>query len=524
MSSKNIEYIEIGKGDWRGNQIKADYSTQDNEKLITDPTRFNLLGGSFLGKILANELGSFSSEELKIYNESIRGDNNSISPKMFSIGGYSNILCINREYYDEVIGRINDTYNLVDDSPIKDGSKLLFLKTSNFPRRKLDLLTSRRGKLKDLSTVRNVDKADRIIEDVTRVRKIVSSSYEKIDANSKSYGYKHFYLVVTSNNGRNYLVSLDMDTYRDIARKNITYIGGNFLKAGLPKTYNALLYCINYPVFLGEKTSKFHPLGTGSGEYGIIASLDRLVPIDSVLPQSQIKFDINSIELFEGCFKDNTTFLTSNHIDVINRRLTLTDTSKLYAGVGNQEMTYEEYKGINSALLDASHSYENKNVIAMTLESLTSYDIDKSILFLSLIFRNLFHKHRYASSVMNTSVSSLYELCDSITEFSKDDRYASNILQMIKRITDKGYECNVPLTLLVDEYKLQDVKVGIDEFIKNYNLASLFDTNISIEFKIKEDLSFNLIKDVDISKYEVKLLTSNKMKEVKELLRDSVKV
>jgi hypothetical protein len=365
-----------------------------------------------------------------------------------------------------------------------DNDKLLFLSSVDFPRRKLNALVSTYGKVKNITTVRNVDRATKIISNKTATKDFLKnmSSINLVNQYNNRLAINVRY---NSNNkfdsqldpsikiNRTFYADLDSDICLEFKRLNLLYSNEEFLK-NYSFIYNTLLRVINDPAdFI-----------YGSNAYNTSnLSFDR----------DLVMYDIENIEVL-GRLSGGGVYIDEDYLDIVQKGLKVIDVSKVYAAIGNKVMDYKEFRDIDKIIGDAINA-SNISVVSMALESLTTFDIDKSILYLSLIFRNAFYIKRYGTNVMNTSVRSLYEHCRNVSKF--DQNLSTN--EIIKTLYKQNLDITVPLSFLVDESGLKnhinDTRVRLRGSSK---INGVFDIDFKVKISIDPQIAEVINMDIDL--------------------------
>src|SRR4029078_1096780 len=157
----------------------------------------------------------------------------------------------------------------------------------------------------------------------------------------------------------------------------------------------------------------------------------------------------------------------------------IVDISALYKTVGNQEMTFADYKRIDHALNTAFTGNSNAQTIGKFIgENFPSYDVDKSIFYMSVLFKTYFRQRKH---LMNTNIKSLYEFCDRIAGFH------NNNIAMMKNIIDAGYKMKIPASFIYQFSNVSRYIAGYKNDLKNQGFQSYIKVDILEELKAHID-------------------------------------
>lgn len=362
-------------------------------------------------------------------------------PRVIEIN--KNNVFVNYSEYKNIITQLS-TYIDHDAPPIEENDKLLFMKSVNFPRRKLENI-SLYSKIKNLKPVRKSENATKIIGNKSEFKDLIKAIESNIDNRVKqsmvSPGYYSRRLLVKTTNG-------------------------TFLSPSISPRVK-----LNNPIITKEEFET-HPL--------------------NIELQSNVQLTLTNEHTFvEGeLFVELCDTLSGfeQWIEAYNNNWIVTDISELYKVIGTTVIDFQEFERLSN-LIGRSVG-NNVNVLKMVAENLPSYDVDKSMFYLSLLFKNHFQRNQ---SFMNTNVKSLYDFCNSACGFNR------SIPQMIKELGAKGYQMNIPFSFFVNN---SGIKYNVSSTLRQAQDVGL---NAEIKVSISEELMEHLYMDVDLDEFNKNL-------------------
>ncbi len=438
------------------------------------------------------KLGPDSLEEKNKQYE----QDSTISPKVIDVGGYRMTLDIGALNYRDVVSKLNNPVSSDDTLDVLvDNEKLFFMDSVKFPRRKLSLLTDRNGKINNISTVRSPGKATKIIANKYKLRerlKLVKSDYKNNGVQAHSYGICIQTTCIEDSPKKTYKVGDKLMFYCSFQEDKIAklFIDSDFKYANREhlKTYHKeflrlIEVHINNPQVITNPS--YRP---PDSHWERTQNLPSNTPV-IYLSVDNIELVVSNGPLDEDCYVDK------DYIDCINQGLTVIDVSKIYSVIGNEILTHDQFLDTDSTLTKALQT-NNQQIIKMMLESLTSYDIDSSIFYLSLIFRNA-DKNGLRSSIMNTSVSSLYNLCNSKAKFGGN----TNTSQIIYNLSNAGYKMEIPLSFLLLESGIEnEINRNRSNVLGSPNSQS-FSIKTEYEIALKDKIIPHIILDIELESF-----------------------
>lgn len=435
--------------------------------------------------------------------------NPTIVPKVVVTYPTESYLGIGAMHHNYVFNKLGEPLSQ-DDSldSVVDNDKLYFLDDVKFPRRKLTMLTENNGKLSNISTVRKLSNATKIISNKAQLKGCLSKLDINYKKNFTTHARTYMLLINTvcrkdSPNGKytvgdkiSYTIQIsDTEVLKKFIKNDFKYITADQLAVHGQLVLDLLHAQINEPSILA-----------GVSYYGSDSWLDKMTQLNQQSYKKSNYLNIVDIELIVSHGLTSNGGIDGDYVECINNGYKVVDVSKVFSAIGTEEMTYDRFLDTTTTLNDALNS-NNSNIIKMMLESLTSYDIDSSIFYLSLIFRNA-NKFNSLNGHMNTSVRALYELCDSKSNFSRCSSESSTT-QIIHNLSKCGYKMKVPLSFLLTEVTVDGgLNKATDQLLKDCDKKG-FDLDIKYRVKLKEDLISHIVCDVDIDDFNSYVLKSN---------------
>lgn len=445
---------------------------------------------------LEDEFKAYNINDLNTRHES----SGIITPKILTLEGSSSYICVNRSRRDYVLSRITEplTGGTSNTNLIEDEDKLFFMDNVSFPRRKLSLLTTSNGKLNNISRVTKIHNSTKIIANREKAKTAVSlfsktnvgrnlvinarvlkeSPYDECKPDFIVGDTKQFVSRIYNNNINQFITD-----------SNLMYMTKDDLELYHPKFLNSLRAALNNQSLCYSDC--YAPK---------VAIADKTKSFDVV---NDLYLDIESIEIFDAlaCLNQEDLLIDDNYVHCINNNYKFTDISALFSVIGNEKMDHEKFLDTNSMLISAIKS-NNQNIIKMMLESLTSYDIDSSIFFLTLIFRNAMMAGLRANQ-LNTNVSSLYNLCAAKANINFNyGANDNNTSQIIANLSSKGYKMEIPLSFILSESRITDTLSSANQSLQGVNsIKPIFDVESVYKVQLKDNILSHIVFDLDINDF-----------------------
>ncbi len=398
-------------------------------------------------------------------------------------------------HYSDVVSKLNNPVTSDDTLDVLgDNEKLFFMDNVKFPRRKLSLLTDRNGKINNISTVRSPGKATKIIANKYKLRerlKLVKSDYKSTGVHAHSYGVCIQTTCSINSPKGTYKVGDKIMFYCRFQEDKIAklFIDNNFKYANrehLETYHKEFLRLIE--VYINDPQSITNPTYRPPDcHWERTQNLTRNPVI--YLSVDNIELVVSNGTINEDCYIDE------DYIACMNEGLKVLDVSKIYSVIGNEILTHDQFLDTDSTLTKALQS-NNQQIIKMMLESLTSYDIDSSIFYLSLIFRNA-DKNGLRSSSLNTSVNSLYHLCNSKAKFGGN----ANTSQIIYNLSNAGYKMEIPLSFLLLESGIESEINKNRSNVLSSTSAQTFSIKTEYEIALKDKIIPHIILDIELESF-----------------------
>lgn len=445
--------------------------------------------------ILEQEFQSYNIEELNEKYSKI------IAPKIMVIESPNSYTCVNSLHSSYIISKIKeplDISSVLKNDIIENDDKLFFMDNVSFPRRKLSMLASSNGKLKNISRVTKIHNATKIIANKLKIESAVNKISNKKPADLGQYmliktkvltdpNLKNTDYDFKKNTDHEFTIRFNKNNiYNIFDRFNFKYADKEHLEKHHPELLNVLRTALNDQQKL---RSNYYSVKEPSIKRAKGFNLTDLF------------IDVESVEIFDAKIYASTddVLIDESYIYCINKGYKLTDVSAVFDVIGNEKMDYEKFIDTNTTLIEALKS-NNSNITSMMLESLTSYDINSSIFYLALLFRNS-TAVGLQKNQMNTSVQALYNLCYDKARLGSNTK-AINTPEIIAQLSKQGYKMEIPLSFILGESMISNT---IDKFNSSLgqdsNLSQAFDIKAEYTINIKENIIPHIIIDLDIQDF-----------------------
>ena len=498
-TKENIELLDMANDIYRWH---ADFGGIKNIKTSKKNSNYSY---KIRSDYILNELDlKRLEEEFKTYNindlNTRYESSGIITPKILTLEGSTSLICVNRFCRDYILSRIDEplTGDASNTNIIEDEDKLFFMDNVSFPRRKLSLLTTSNGKLNNISRVTKIHNSTKIIANREKAKTAISN-FSK------------------TNIGRNLVINARVLKESPYDTCKTDFIVGDikqFVSRIYDNNINQLITDSNLMYMTKDDLELYHPIFLNNLRAALndqsLCYSNYYAPKESIGDKTKkfnvkddLYLDIEFIEMFDAlaCLNQEDLLIDDNYVYCINNEHKFTDISALFSVVGNEKMDHEKFLDTNSMLISAIKS-NNQNIIKMMLESLTSYDIDSSIFFLTLIFRNAMMAGLRANQ-LNTNVSSLYNLCAAKANINFNyGANDNNTPQIIANLSSKGYKMEIPLSFILSESRITDTLSSANQSLQGVNnIKPIFDVESVYKVQLKDNILSHIVFDLDINDF-----------------------